>query len=261
MLFKNRQKSNQATILYIVVCFIGLVGLYSAHYVLGQTMSSGIYKIQSDSVNIGGVRSTSSTYLIEDTAGETGTGDSASSIYKVSAGYQSMQVVYLAVTANSDVTMSPAIGGITGGTSNGSTNFTVTTDNPAGYTVTIKASTTPALQSPLDTISDYSATAPSPDFTFFVPSTASQFGFTVEGTDIANSFKDNGSACNTGSGDTADKCWAGLSTSAQTILNRTSANHPSGTASTLKFRTQSGSSHIQTSGTYVATTTITLLPL
>lgn len=252
MLFKTK---------YLTILFTLIGAICIVNYVRAQTMSSGTYKIQSDSVNVGGVRSTSNTYLIQDTTGETGTGDSASATYKVKAGYQSMQVIYLAVTANSDITLSPTIGGITGGTSNGSTNFTVTTDNPAGYTVTIKASTTPALQSSLDTIADYTATASSPDFAFSIPSTASRFGFTVEGTDIASSFKDNGSACNTGSSDTADKCWAGLSTSAQTILNRTSANHPSGTASTLKFRVQSGSSHVQTSGTYVATTTITLLPL
>jgi hypothetical protein len=158
--------------------------------------------------------------------------------------------------------MSPAIGGVTGGTSNGSTNFTVTTDNPAGYSVTIQASSSPALQSLSDNFADYTATAASPDFTFSVPSTASRFAFTVEGTDIANSFKDNGSnTCNTSSTDTADACWAGLSTGLQTIVNRTSANHPTGTVTTIKFRAQSGSAHVQTAGTYVATTTITALSL
>jgi hypothetical protein len=239
---------------------IGIV--YSASYASGQTMSSGSYKIQSDSINFGGVRSTSTSYTMEDTGGEVGTGESSSATYRMKAGYQQMHEIYIALAPAADVTMSPAIGGVTGGTSNGSTGFTVTTDNPAGYTVTIKASSTPALQSSLATIADYTPAGANPDFTFSVPSTAAEFAFSPEGADIDQRFKDDGSTtCNTGSVDTADACWVGLSTSAQTIVTRTSANHTAGTLTTVKFRVQSGSAHVQTAGTYVATTTITALPL
>lgn len=238
-----------------------MIFLYSTQVAWAQTMTSGTYKIQSDSLNFSGNRSSSGTYTMEDTAGEVATGEGASSLYKIKAGYQQMQEIILSVTAPSNVVMSPAIGGITGGTANGSTNFTVTTDNPAGYTVTIKASTTPALKSSLDSIADYIPAGSDPDFNFSVGATASRFGFTVEGTDIAQKFKDNGSVCNTGSSDTSDKCWVGLSTGVQTVVSRTSTNQPSGTLTTLKFRAQSGSSHVQTNGTYVATTTITVLPL
>lgn len=238
-----------------------LGSIYLAHYVSAESMSSGSYKIQSDSVNFGGVRSSSGSYSMEDTAGEVATGESSSDTYKMHAGYQQMHEVYLAVTPASDVNMSPAIGGISGGTSNGSTNFTVTTDNAAGYTVSIKASSTPALISSLDSFTDYSAPVSNPDFTFSVPSTESRFAFTVEGADTVNSFKDNGSICNSGSGNTTDKCWAGLSTVSQTIVSRTSANHTAGTVTTIKFRAESGSSHVQVAGNYTATTTITVLSL
>lgn len=243
--------------MYLLIAIL----LYSVNTVFAQTMSSGIYKIQSDSVNFSGNRSTSTTYIMEDTVGEVATGESASTLFKIKAGYQQMQGSIISITAAGDVTMSPSIGGVTGGTSNGSTNFTVTTDNAAGYSVTIKASSTPALQSPLDSFADYGATAVSPDFNFSVPATASNFAFTPEGTDIAGSFKDNGGACAVGSSDTADKCWAGLSTSQQTIVNRTSSNQPAGTLTTIKFRAESGSSHVQVNGTYVATTTITAFSL
>lgn len=253
MLFKN----NYLKIIAILLATTGVFGFANA-----QVMTGGIYKIQSDSINFGGVRSTSTTYLIEDTMGEVATGEATSTNYKVKAGYQQMQEVYLSMSSVSNVNLSPSIGGVTGGIANGSTTFTVTTDNVAGYTVTIQASSSPALQSPLDFFADYSASASSPDYSFASTSSTSRYGFTVEGTDIANSFKDNGSsACNTGSNDTVDKCWAGLSTSNQTIVNRTSANHPTGTPTTIKFRAHSGSSHIQINGTYVATTTITALPL
>jgi hypothetical protein len=56
-------------------------------------------------------------------------------------------------------------------------------------------------------------------------------------------------------------CWDGLSTSAKTIADRTSNNTPAGTQTTLYFRAASGSNHIQVSGVYVATTTLTVMPL
>lgn len=257
----NKEYILKTLTLYIVLCFFALSTIYSANYVFSQVMTSGSYKIQSDSVNFGGNRATSASYVGEDTGGELATGISSSTNYVVGAGYQQMQNTYLSMTAASSVTLSPNIGGVSGGTSDGNTSFTVTTDNPAGYTVSIKASSSPALNFALDSFNDYSATVASPDFAFSIPSTASAFAFTAEGTDIASGFKDNGASCGVGSSDTVDKCWAGLSTSNQTIVSRTSANNPSGTLTTLKFRAQSGSSHIQQAGTYTSTTTITAVSL
>ncbi len=226
-------------------------------------MTGTAYKIQSDSINFGGGYSTSTTYRGESTLGEMSTGDSESTNYKMYAGYQQMQRVYIAISAVSDVTMSPSLGGITGGTSNGSTNVTVTTDSPSGYQLTITASSSPALVSGSNSFADYTVGTPgTPDYNFSVLATDSEFAFSPEGTDIANKYKDNGTnACNTGSSDTADKCWDALSTSAQVIANRTSGNHPSGTVTTIKFRAESGASHLQPEGVYTATTTVTALPL
>lgn len=257
----NTKNINKSVTLYIVLSVLILNTIYGANYVLSQVMTSGSYKIQSDSVNFGGNRSSSESYIGEDTGGEVATGDSGSTNYNMKAGFQQMNNAYLSISSASNVNLSPNIGGISGGTADGSSSFTVTTDNPAGYTVTIQASSSPALNFALDSFADYSAPATAPDFAFGIPSTASAFAFTVEGTDIANSFKDNGVSCAVGSGDTADKCWAGLSTSNQTIVNRTSANTPSGTLTTIKFRAQSGSGHVQTNGTYTATTTVTVLSL
>lgn len=174
-----------------------------------------------------------------------------------------MQSVYLAMTGAADVTMSPQLGGLSGGTSNGSTATTVTTDSPAGYQLSIKASSTPAMQgdSAGGTIADYTPAGADPDFMFSVAVTAAEFGFSPEGTDIAQKFKDDGASCNTGSGDTADRCWNALSTSNQTISSRSSANTPSGIATTIKFRITLGASHFQLEDTYTATTTITAVAL
>lgn len=235
----------------------------SSHTLFAEMMSSGSYKIQSDSANFGGGQGNSSGYRVEDTYGEVGTGDIESSSYRLHAGYQQMHEVYVAITAAADVTMSPSLGGLTGGTSNGSTAVTVTTDSFAGYELSIKASTSPALDgnSIADSIADYTPVGADPDFTFSVAATDSEFGFTPEGTDIADKYKDNGSACNTGSGDSADACWYGLSTSDEVISRRTSGNHPNGITTTVKYRTVVGTSRAQLEGTYTATTTLTVVSL
>ena len=243
---------------FAVLAFCGALLTSIVH---AEAMSSSNYRIKSDSVNFGGNRSGSGSYTSEDTAGEIATGPSSSNNFSLKAGYQQMQEVYLSATAAADVTMSPAIGGVTGGTSNGSTVFTVTTDNQAGYTVTIKASSSPALNFALGSFADYAPAGGVPEFTFANAATASSFAFSPEGTDIDQRYKDNGASCNTGSSDASLSCWDGLSTSNRTIVSRSSANHPNGAATTIRFRAASGSNHIQVEGQYTATSTITILPL
>ncbi len=229
----------------------------------GQAMSSPSYKIQSDSLNFGGNRSASGSYSMEDTLGEVATGISSSTNYAMLAGYQQMQSASLSVVPPTDVVMSPAIGGVSGGTSNGSTTFKVTTDDTAGYSVSIVASSSPALTSGLDSFADYATSGANPDFTFATTTaTTSLFAFSPKGADVQARFKDDGStACGAGSSQTADKCWDGLSTMSKMIVSRSSSNHPNGASTTISFRAWSGSGHVQLAGNYVATTTITIIPL
>ncbi len=235
----------------------------SVHSIFAQVMTSSSYEIQSDSVNFGGILSNSSNYVIEDTLGEIATGESSSSNYKIKAGYQQMQEIYLAISAASDVSMSPSLNGTTGGTSDGSTATTVTTDNLSGYELSIKSSYSPAMQgnSAGGTIADYTPAGSAPDFTFSVAAADGEFGFTPEGTDITSEYKDNGSACNVGSGATSDACWNPITVTDETIASRTTSNHPSGTATTIKFRLTLGSSHFQIEDTYTATTVLTAVAL
>lgn len=224
-------------------------------------MSGTNYKIPVDSINIGGQQGSSASYDLLDTTGEVGTGDSASSSYGINAGFIAAQAVYLAISTASDVTMSPAIAGISGGTGSGSTVWTVTTDNAAGYTLSIRADTTPALRSATSSFADYTPTGVNPDYNWGIAVADSEYGFTPEGTDIIQRYKDNGSSCNVGSGDTADRCWDALTTSDQPVAQRTSGNHPSGTTTAVKMQAEAGSNRIQPSGTYTATITVTVLPL
>ena len=249
---------SKKTKILLIVFLLLLVGLSSAS---AYVASSTNYRIQSDSINVGGVRQTSTNYISEDTIGEIATGLSESALYKLKAGYQQMNEIYIAVSAPADVTMTPAIGGISGGTGNGQAIWTATTDNPAGYTMSIKASTTPALQSGPNSFADYTPAGATPDFAWSVLNTASEFGFTPEGSHIVQKFKDEGGICNINTNDTADACWYNASTTAENIAQSATPNHPSGTDTTVKFRAQSGTSHIQEEGIYTAKISVTVTSL
>lgn len=225
-----------------------------------QVMTSPSYSIEQDSLNMGGGLSSSSNYVQESTLGETGTGDSGSANYVLHAGYQQMTPIYLSISV-SPVNLSPTIPAVGGGSATGQTTVTVTTDDRAGYELFMKAGSSPALVSGVNSFADYVPAGAAPDFTFTVGASASAFGFSPEGSDIAQAFKDNGAVCNAGSSDTANKCWAGLSTSDTLIASRATGNHPNGSSIVLKFEAASGASNVQPVGSYVATSTITAIAL
>ena len=232
-----------------------------AEPIFAAVMTSSNYSIQSDTVNFGGGFSTSTNYEQESTFGEIATGESESASYEIKAGYQQMQEIYLAIGAVADVALTPSIDGATGGTANGSTTVTVTTDSAAGYGLYIKASSSPALASGSNSFADYTPSGVSPDFAFSIAATVAEFAYSPEGSDIVSFFKDDSSSCNTGALDTNDSCWYPLTTSNRQIAGSSSGNHPSGTATTIEFRASSGASNTQAAGTYTATTTVTAVAL
>jgi len=243
----------------IAICAFSLLILFGGHKspILASVMQSDSYRIQFDSINFYGGRGTSSSYNLEDTGGEIATGDLASASYKLHAGYQ-QSPSYISIAAPAAVNLTPPILGVTGGAADGSGNVTVTTDDLAGYTLQIRASTAPAMQNGIYSFADYSVGG-APDFAWLINATDSEFGFTPEGADLVQRYLDNGAnACNQAAGtDTADSCWDALTTSDVTISKKTGANNPAGSVTTLKFKAESGTDHLQIAGTYTATVTVT----
>lgn len=226
-----------------------------------QVRQSTNYRIESDSVNFGGGLSSSTNYALESTGGEIATGESSSASYALRAGYQQMVTRFISLSSPTSVTMSPSIVGITGGESNGSTTVTVITDSAAGYELSINAGVSPAMVKGSDAISDYVVVS-DPDYTFTTATDDSHFGYSPSGVDVVARFKDDGiSLCNTGSNETTLACWDGLSTSAETIARRTSANVPNGSTTTVHFKVGIGSGVNQAAGIYTATTTLTAVSL
>ena len=241
--------------LFLTILILPLINVSKA-----QVMSSPGYQLQSDSVNFGGGLSSSTNYVQESTAGEIASGLGDSNNFSLRAGYQQMQEVFLSLTVLGDVVMSPDIPGLTGGVSNGSTTFTVITDSPAGYQLSMSAENNPAMQGSLDTIDDYDAGIV-PDFFFTTASTEAHFGFTPEGVDITAEFTDNGTTCGLAGGDSSLACWDGLATVDRIIANGPGGNQPNGATTTVHFRVDVGSSAGVISGLYTATSTVTALPL
>src|SRR4051812_46068168 len=90
----TRMQKTVMILLLVVSCWSLVTPVFAQ-----SVMSSGTYKIESDSLNSGGIRSTSGTYGVEDTAGEVGTGRSnSSSLGLFEAGYQGMRTDVAAPT-------------------------------------------------------------------------------------------------------------------------------------------------------------------
>jgi len=136
------KKRHHGAIYLVVGAVIALLfGLSS--FATAQVMTSTDFKIQSDSINVGGVPGTSPDFKINDTTGEVGTGPSTGTDFKLLAGYQQVEGGTISITAASDITLTPL--SLTQSSAVGSTTWSVTTNNPAGYTLTVNASAAPAL--------------------------------------------------------------------------------------------------------------------
>jgi hypothetical protein len=167
------------------------------------------------------------------------------------------------VTAN-DVTMSPSLAGLTGGTAAGTTSVRVRTNNATGYTMSIAFSSSTAMgrNGGGGVIANYAPAAVNvPDFTF-TNEAFSQFAYTViasTSADLNTSFRDTGAACNAGAGNISNSCWLNPSTTAKTIITTSAPSLSSGSTSTVAFRVNIPNNPTPSvaEGTYVATATLT----
>ena len=174
-------------------------------------------------------------------------------------------------TPATNVVLGPSLGGITGGTATGGTQVIVATNDHLGYTMTLTASSSVGMlgnSNPANSIPAYiPGTVNVPDYSFNAPANRARFGYTVAGSttaDVAPAFLNNGSnTCNSGAtGNTTggtNHCWLNASTTAFTIVNRSSSTPGSGATTTLIFQVTISANPAPTipDDTYVATTTLT----
>ena len=169
-----------------------------------------------------------------------------------------------------DVTMDGSINGITGGFATGTTYAVVQTNDSDGYNMTIRFpyATTSGMQgdTTASVINNYTpAAAGVPDYEWVDNGAggASEFGYTVNASttaDLDTTFRNNGTACNNAAGgDVAYKCWLNGSTTAETIVNRTSGSAATGATTTIRFKVAVPSNPTPNldADTYTATATLT----
>lgn len=142
-----------------------------------------------------------------------------------------------------DITMSGSISGTTGGNATGTTQFTVQTNNSAGYTVEISfpSNGTPHAMtgdfSGSESLRNYDDNAGTPSDGFTV-STSAQFAYTVTSSSSANTadpFLNGGGLCGAGSTQTPEYCWKAPQVAGYTIVD-TDGPALTGATSTLQFR-------------------------
>lgn len=164
--------------------------------------------------------------------------------------------------APNDVTMAPTIPGLSGGSATGSTPFTVSTNNPAGYTVTIEFEDTDAMQ-----YNDGSAVIPDIGSTVYfsmasgVAANEAAFAFTVTGDNTVSALLDDGGTCGSGTA-SADNCWTlppNTSTTPFTIVDSSTDTPSGGVENEVHFSVlvNANPNPSLPLGTYTATATLT----
>jgi len=172
--------------------------------------------------------------------------------------------ISFATTAN-DVTMSTPIGALTGGSSTGSTQVAVTTNEPAGYSMDIRFEDDSAMQRDGGggEIADYTPVGTS-DYAFSTSTASGEFGYSVSAdtpADAVAAFQDDGSSsCGSGGSSTVGACWVAPTTTDYEIINRSSATGPTGATTTLSFQVYIPPNPSPTipTGSYTATATLTI---
>lgn len=236
-------------------------------------MESESYKLQFDSVNIGGERQTSESYIMEDTIGEIGTGEMESANYYLKAGYQQMNETYLSLSDAANVTMS----GITrtNATSTGGTTWSVITDNPAGYKLEVAASATSS--TPCDyylcdmeagnSFTDYFEASGTTPEVWNTSGSRYEFGLSAYGDDVSDSVWGSGDNCGSGTDLPQDLYYRGFNDVSDSgpdnvqIATRSSRTETAGVVTNFCLgAVQTGGAYAPT-GTYTATTTATLTAL
>jgi hypothetical protein len=222
-----------------------------------------------DVLDSSGDRMSGGEYILDSNVGQPSADSSSGGNYNLSTGFRQdfISGSYISIDieypSGTDAVLPAVSGFLSGETGDGYVDATVTTDYD-GYVLAIKSDTSPALKcdtlsgcETADAFSDYTPVGGigTPDYSWAIDNNESAFGFTVKGDHILSKYKYNTGTTSCGSGDalvSGNYCWDGLSTTNVDISSSIDINHPDGTPTRIKFRSQVGSDKIQPSGGYKA---------
>lgn len=159
---------------------------------------------------------------------------------------------YISISSPTDVTLSAIAG--TGGSSQGTAAWTVTTNNILGYTLSVAAAASPAMSGGGNTIADYTPLVAGTPETWSVAAADSEFGFSAEGASTPTATWGQPSL-------SLGKYRGFNGTSGIQVASKSVNTSGSGEATTVYFKAEVGSSHFQPSGSYSSTITATATTL
>jgi hypothetical protein len=157
----------------------------------------------------------------------------------------------ISITSPADTTMSTALG-VSQNTAVGTTTWNVKTNNSLGYTLAVKATSTPAMTSGSNSILDYQSLVPN---TWNATSSNAYFGFSGFGTDVSTGTWGTGSVCSTAGSPNAISTtlkYLGFTTSDKTVATRAATTTTAGIDTTVCYAVEQNGFYVP-SGTYEAT--------
>lgn len=154
-----------------------------------------------------------------------------------------------------NVTMNPNIG-IAADSSIGSSQWTVRTNDPDGYTLSVKASASPALVSGGNSFDDYTEAVNGTPEVWAVGSGAKEFGFSAYGTDVATATWGAAATCGTGGTPDVGQKYVGFETTDKQIATRATLTTTAGVDTTICFAAAQNAVYAA-AGVYTATITAT----
>ena len=163
----------------------------------------------------------------------------------------------ISITDGANATMTPNIG-LTSNKSVGSSSWNVKTSSVTGYTLAVKAFTSPALKNgSIDSFNDYTPVGGVPDLWGGVASGTKEFGFSAYGTHALADFGSPVNCGNTSSGvPDASAKYQGFSTSDYTIATSSTVTTTAGVVTNICFAAEQNGTYAA-SGVYTATITAT----
>jgi hypothetical protein len=170
----------------------------------------------------------------------------------------------ISITSPADVTMSPNIS-MVNNASVGSSSWTVKSNSALGYTLSVKASASPALVSGANSFADYTETVNGTPETWSTSASSKEFGFSAYNTTnpAETPTATWGSAANCGTGGaslTTSMKYVGFKTTDKIIASSTTVTPSTGSTTVVCYAAEQNSTFAP-SGAYTANITATAVNL
>lgn len=162
----------------------------------------------------------------------------------------------ITITSPTDTTLAPNLG-VAANSAIGSTTWNVKTNDPDGYNLTVRASTTPALRTAGGIgIDNYTPAVPGTPDTWSVPSSSVEFGYSAYGTDVSTGTWGTGSSCGAAGVPSGTQKYNGFATTTFTVATRSATTTTTGVDTVVCYAVEQDTTYAA-AGVYTADITAT----